>query len=210
MKIKYDKIFVIGFNKTATSTFQWLFKENGLPTQHVSKWDVPNYTCFGDNGDKNDFKNLDKNYPNSLFILNVRPLSDWLISRFKHGLREDSPNWAHPYNIEKCNKWLTDREKHHSELLSHFKGCPEKLIIIDTSKCGWQNYVADLIGLKKREVKSRNIHKTSEENEEHINILKLVDSFFDLNTDIKKDSIVLTDKDLEYEYLKNFTNNFGE
>ena len=210
MKIKYDKIFVIGFNKTATSTFQWLFKENGLPTQHVSKWDVPNYTCFGDNGDKNHFKNLDKNYPNSLFILNVRPLSDWLISRFKHGLREDSPNWAHPYNIEKCNKWLSDRQKHHSELLSHFKGSPEKLIIIDTSKCDWQNYVADFIGLKKREVKSRNIHKILQENEDHIKILKLVDSFFGSNVDIKKDSLILADKSLEDEYLKSFVNNFEE
>ena len=208
MKIKYEKIFVIGFNKTATSTFQWLFKENGLPTQHVTKWDVPNYTCFGDNGDANNFKKLDENYPNSLFILNVRPLRDWLISRFKHGLREPSPNWAHPYSIEKCKTWFADREKHHSELLSYFQSAPDKLIVINTSKQGWQNYVADFIGLKKRAVKSRNIHATKDDNEDHINILNLVDSFFASNITAKEQSLILSDKSLEDEYLKSFVNNF--
>ena len=209
MKIKYEKIFVIGFNKTATSTFQWLFQENGLRTQHFSKWDVPNYTCFGDNGDKNNFKKLDENYPNSLFILNVRPLRDWLISRFKHGLRQKSPNWAHPYSIEKCSKWLSDREKHHGELLSHFQSSPDKLIVINTNKQGWQNYVADFIGLKKREVKNRNVHKTLEENPDHIKIVKLVDSFLNSNDSITGDSLILANKDIENEHLKAFTNNFN-
>lgn len=208
MKIKYEKIFVIGFNKTATSTFQWLFQENDLRTQHVSRWDVPYYTCFADNGDRNDFKKLDENYPNSLFILNVRPLRDWLISRFKHGLREKSPNWAHPYSIEKCNKWFSDREKHHGELLSHFQSSPDKLIVINTNKPSWQNYVADFIGLKKRKVRSRNIHATKDDDQDHINILNLVDSFFASNTDVKEESLILADKSLEDKYLKRFVNNF--
>lgn len=207
MEVEYEKIFVIGFNKTATSTFDQLFKDNGLPSQHVTKWNVANYTCFGDNGNLNDFKNLDKNYPNSLFILNVRPLRDWLISRFKHGLRHHA-NWAYPYTIEKCKKWLSEREDHHAELLSYFKDYPEKLIIIDITKDNWQNYVADFLNLQKRQVEDRNVHPTLKENQDHMNIVNLVDSFLDSHGGSIGDSLILTNKDSENEGLKSFANNF--
>ena len=80
--MKYSKIFVIGFNKTASSTLHKLFKVNNLKSQHTTNWDLPNYDCFSDNGNLNDFKKLDNLYKDSIFILNTRNLTNWLSSRF--------------------------------------------------------------------------------------------------------------------------------
>lgn len=95
----YNKYFVIGFNKTATSTFHNLFLENNLTSQHFglskSKWNTDNYQCFSDNGNLHNYKELDLKYENSIFILNVREIDNWLISRFKHGVR-DKESWGIP------------------------------------------------------------------------------------------------------------------
>ena len=57
----YEKIFVIGFNKTATSTFHELFKNNMLNSQHKggkNNWNIDKYQCFSDGGNLNNFKDL--------------------------------------------------------------------------------------------------------------------------------------------------------
>ena len=82
MNKSYKKYFVIGFNKTATSTFHNLFLENNLTSQHTTRWNTDKYECFSDNGHLNNYKKLDLKYENSIFILNVRELDKWLISRF--------------------------------------------------------------------------------------------------------------------------------
>ena len=82
----YDKIFVIGFNKTATTSIHKLFIKNNLLSQHNGdKWDLDSYQCFSDNGDLRNFKELNETYENSIFILNTRKLKNWIISRFKYG-----------------------------------------------------------------------------------------------------------------------------
>ena len=125
MNKSYKKYFVIGFNKTATSTFHNLFLKNNLTSQHTTKWNTDKYACFSDNGNLNNYKELDLKYENSIFILNIRELDKWLISRFKHGLR-NKQNWAYPYTREKCIRWIKDREKYHMEILDYFTERPEK------------------------------------------------------------------------------------
>ena len=133
MNKSYDKYFVIGFNKTATVTFHNLFCENKLKSQHDgSKWETDKYTCFSDNGNLRNYRELDLKYKNSIFILNVRELDNWLISRFKHGLRRGKkPNWAYPCTREKCIKWVNEREKFHMEILDYFTERPKKIIIVN-------------------------------------------------------------------------------
>ena len=46
MNKSYDKYFVIGFNKTATSTFHNLFLKNNLKSQHITKWEIEKYKCL--------------------------------------------------------------------------------------------------------------------------------------------------------------------
>ena len=78
MKYNYEKIFVIGFNKCATTTIHDLFQQNNLSSYHQSikykkqNWTdvIDKYKCFSDILFTIDIiKNLHTNYPNSLFIL---------------------------------------------------------------------------------------------------------------------------------------------
>ena len=107
---KYNKIFVIGLNKTATMTINNIFKLNNFRTIH---WQIPdnekykgnfteeslminfknnknlldnylllNFDVFSDIENLSvNFELLDKQYPNSLFIFNYRSLNTWILSR---------------------------------------------------------------------------------------------------------------------------------
>ncbi|MBP02711.1 MAG: hypothetical protein CMM25_07870 [Rhodospirillaceae bacterium] len=89
MKKKFKKIFIIGYNKTATSTLDALFNSNGWDTQHHDGlWEVDKKEVFSDQHAEStnsfDFKKLYRNYPEALFILNLRKLGDWIMSRCRH------------------------------------------------------------------------------------------------------------------------------
>ena len=137
MSKKYNKYFIIGFNKTGTNTLHQLFLKNNLKSQHSGKWRLEQYQCFSDSGDIYRFEDLDKQYENSIFILNTRSLQKWIISRFKHGLRKKKkPNWAYPPTQEKALRWISERESLHVRLLKYFSKDPNKLIIINIEKEG--------------------------------------------------------------------------
>jgi hypothetical protein len=105
-------IFVIGFNKTGTTSIHKLFKKNGFNSVH---WDSgrlaktmfencldgklvfhgydQKYTVFSDMLYRTDkswfegnslFKEMHADYPNSLFIYNTRDMDSWLLSRLNH------------------------------------------------------------------------------------------------------------------------------
>ena len=111
---KYNKIFVIGLNKTGTLTIHSLFKANGFKSVHWGVVDSnPKYKSNGieesvlynlkNNNNLLDkeldekyqvfsdiqnlslnFELLDKQYPNSLFIYNYRNVNNWIVSRLNH------------------------------------------------------------------------------------------------------------------------------
>ena len=80
----YDKIFVIGFNKTGTSSLHHLFMNLGLNSSH--NFTVPvlqeihdyDYDAFTDRN-PSDFKLFYEKYPNSLFVLNTRPMKNAIL-----------------------------------------------------------------------------------------------------------------------------------
>lgn len=200
----YEKYFVIGFNKTATSTFHNLFLKNNLTSQHASLWNTDKYVCFSDNGDLNNYKELDLKYENSIFILNVRELDKWLISRFKHGLR-GKRNWAYPYTREKCIKWINRREKYHMEILDYFTERPEKIIIVNIDREGWIKYLCSLLHFKNNNIESKNVHKTLYDNEDHKKICGLVNKTLEeLNYD--KKVILFPNKELLNKYITIYNN----
>lgn len=93
MNKKFNKIFVIGYNKTATCSIDTLLNENGLNSCHngglnEGDWDINKYDAFSDQHPEGTdffrFRKCHKNYPNSLFILNTRKLKDWILSRCGH------------------------------------------------------------------------------------------------------------------------------
>ena len=160
--MKYAKIFVIGFNKTASTTLHKLFKVNNLKSQHATNWDTSNYDCFSDNGNLNDFKQLDTLYKDAIFILNTRNLTNWLSSRFKHGHRQQErlqrdKNWAYPCTPELALQWIKDRETYYLQVLDYFKDRPNKLIILSIEHPNWKKFISEELGIVNKDFQNRNV-----------------------------------------------------
>ena len=115
MDINSPYIFVIGFNKSGTTSIHKLFADNGFPSIH---WDGGNlaknallnilsgkrvfngydhlYKVYSDIFYRNNkfwfegnslFREIDLDYPNSFFIYNKRSMDDWINSRINHNGR---------------------------------------------------------------------------------------------------------------------------
>lgn len=206
MNKSHEKYFVIGFNKTATSTLHNLFLKNNLKSQHKKSefWNTSKYDCFSDiTSGHQIWKELDKKYENAIFILNVREMDKWLISRFKHGLRNKvKPNWAYPCTPQRCIEWIHSREKIHLEILNFFSEKPHKLIIINIDRKGWIKYLCSQLHFKNTNIDSTNIHKT---NKQHTNIVKVVNKTLEyLNYD--KKTILISNKELLDKYITIYNN----
>jgi len=90
------KVFCIGFNKTGTSSLHDFFINCGLTSEHSSRWPLYSHVmlgkfyfnkqCYSD-GEQSNFARLEDKFPDSLFILNTRPVKSWLYSRVKHVMR---------------------------------------------------------------------------------------------------------------------------
>ena len=154
------KVFFIGLNKTATTSFHKLFLSNGYKSFHHSTrinrkkiylgetikhnleenkkllsgledYDVYSEFCFATDkifyeGSEN-FNILDKQYPNSYFILQTRNEKDWINSRFNHksvnaedfylraqkALNLDEPGLK--------NYWLENRKTLHKKIRHYFE-----------------------------------------------------------------------------------------
>ena len=114
MNIKFNKIFVIGYNKTATCSIDSLFNENGLNAHHSGglnegDWDINKYDTFSDQHPEGTdffrFRKCHKNYPNSLFILNTRKLKDWILSRCGHAVFNMSLTMENQGKIKTNGAW---------------------------------------------------------------------------------------------------------
>ena len=209
-----SKIFVIGFNKTATTTFHKLFLKNNLKSQHDTVWQINEFDCFSDNGDLNNFKKLDVDYPNSIFILNTRSLDKWLISRFQHGITEKwsnglETNWAYPCTSELCKSWINKRETYYLDILNYFKKKPYKLIIVNIENDNWLQFISSNLGFKFYHVYSENVSNKNKNTEEYKNIENIVnDTFNEISYDNKeRKNILFRDPIIIKPYLKMYKNN---
>ena len=153
------KIFVIGFNKTGTVSLWYLFRRiNNLKVSHV---DTPvmeiidKYDAFTD-GDHQQFTDYYNKYPDSLFILNTRPIQKWLISRYTHGSRDCRESWCWPISEELTNLWIKERENHYNNVLNFFMDKPKQLLIVNIEKPKWGNVVLQFINKPSQEL--INIH----------------------------------------------------
>lgn len=147
----FNKIFQIGFNKCGTTSLHNMFISSGLNSIHWDGGNIANkiesnmkmnlpllngcdeYDCYTDieNIDTNSFplidyyELLDKTYPNSLFILNTRPLDNWIQSRLKH----QNGKYANTFkkklgvdtNEELVKIWTDDWIDHHNKVIYYFK-----------------------------------------------------------------------------------------
>jgi len=145
------KIFVIGFNKTGTLSIHNLFKKININSVHTSQQVleiIDKYDAFTD-GHHRNFEKYYEKYPDSLFILNTRPIFKWLVSRYKHAsFHNFNICWCWPISDEKTNHWISVREKHYKKIFNFFSDKPEQLLIVNIEKKGYESNIIKFIKFK--------------------------------------------------------------
>lgn len=204
--LTYDKIFVIGFNKTATSSFHKLFIVNDLSSQHGGTWNLNSHVCFSDNPEKNNFKECYKKYPNSLFILNTRPTFDWIKSRINH-VKYFKDMWAINPTNKKISFWINQRNQHHLDILNFFKDKKEKLLIIDINHKNWQNFLCKYLKIDISNVDiNKNLSKVTKN--ESIKTHNFVENYIK-KFNIKLNYLLHSDIKIENKLLKLYKSNIN-
>lgn len=159
-----NKVFCIGLNKTGTSSIHKALELLGYKSVHhierggesikdiiKSNYDnglnilnsIEYYDAFSDWSHPSTnilFKEFDKQYPNSKFILNTRDIDSWMNSRMKHLKR--TPNLKKKQRENPNNKWLKmdktlwreEFEEHHNNVRNYFKERPQDLLEFDVTK----------------------------------------------------------------------------
>lgn len=208
------KIFVIGFNKTGTCSIHYLFKQVNINSIHTDKpiFDfIDKYDAFSD-GDHYNFEKYYEKYPDSLFILNTRPIYNWLVSRYKHAysiyvketLKKTGKCWCWPISDNKTNGWIRDRENHYKKVFSFFANKPKQLLIINIEKEGFENVILEFIGKKtiRNIVAKKNImsiNKITKLEEIKTNVVKCLS-----NSNYKGNELILNDINVDISVYNTF------
>jgi len=117
-----QKIFFLGLNKNGTTTFYRFFQKNGYLCEDSAKWwcyhtkeEFRDREVFTDGYEKKfrnltpprfdcwpNIKFLNQTFPNSYYILQTRPMKDWLLSR--------QLKYAKRFDIEGERSWIPNEE----------------------------------------------------------------------------------------------------
>lgn len=139
---KARKVFAVGFNKCATTSLHALFTTLGLPSYHGTQWRssdklwlLKSYDCFSD-GIPQDLAKLDRLFPGSKFVLQVRDLESWVYSRLAHierskrsGIHRVAADWdTTDYAV---TSWIHNRNRHHLLVQDYFAERPGDLLIVN-------------------------------------------------------------------------------
>jgi len=222
------KYFVIGFNKTATTTMHELFLLNGIKSQHDNNWDLDNYDAFSDNKELYVYNELTIKYPDAMFILNIRNMKGWILSRVNHGiiyrtLYNNDPSsdwiwkWTYPISESKIIDNIVWRNTHIKSVLNHFKSrnMMNQLVVLDVDQADWIKFFCSELNLDKQDTiraHSSNsllisVEKKDECQEEMNAAKKLVDeTFLKIKDDPKYKCIIYETNELD-SLIAQFKNN---
>ena len=152
------KVFCIGFHKTGTKSLANALNRlgyrvtgpNGVNDPDISKNVyamayslVEQYDAFQDNPWPIIYKELDKKYPGSKFILMLRSSDSWIKSQVGHfGLRETPMRkWIYGVGCPEGNEHIYIRrfENHNKEVMAYFKERTNDLLVMNLENGdGWE------------------------------------------------------------------------
>ena len=151
------KVFGIGFHKTATTSLadalsylgyrvtgpNWVDNPNIAEEVYEMALDLANrFDAFQDNPWPVLYKDMDRQFPGSKFVLTVRPTSDWIRSILHTFSEEETPmrEWIYGVGNPKGNEdvYVARYERHNREVREYFKGRGKDLLVLDiTASEGW-------------------------------------------------------------------------
>jgi hypothetical protein len=152
------KVFCIGFHKTGTTSLEVALKRLGYrvtgcfgtkdPDIGEKVYDmadvlVQKFDAFEDNPWPIIYKELDRNYPDSKFILTIRPSESWIRSLVRDFALTETPmrKWIYGVGCPEGNEdiYVQRYEEHNREVLEYFKDRPNDLLIFDMpGGDGWE------------------------------------------------------------------------
>ena len=156
------KIFCIGFHKTGTTSLAKALETLGYRVTGPNGIDDPDiatnvhgmvpalvekYDAFQDNPWPILYKELDRMYPNSKFILTLRDPEAWIRSAVRQFGREETPmrRWIYGVGCPAGNErvYLDRFNAHNKAVRSYFAARAEDLLILDlTEGDGWEKLCA--------------------------------------------------------------------
>jgi hypothetical protein len=155
------RIFCIGLNKTATTSFHEAMELLGFKSLHWGGPSVrqaveaalaegrpaladldPTFDAFSDVEPLyRHFDVVDRQYPGSRFVLTVRPVDDWVASRRRHVERNVARKAAGEYHGHFLEvdepAWRAEWHDHVHRVRAHFQGRPEFVEVDLTTSPGW-------------------------------------------------------------------------
>lgn len=154
---KDKKIFCIGFHKTGTKTLKCALEVLGYSVTGPNEVNnpnikdelyaiadelVPKYQAFQDNPWPLIYKYLDKQYPNSKFILTVRDTKDWIKSAKKYFGKKSTPMRELIYKegspVGHKKLYMERFDSHNVEVFRYFKGREDFLLLDFFSGDNWE------------------------------------------------------------------------
>jgi hypothetical protein len=146
------KIFGIGLSKTGTTSLTNALKMLGYravhypPTHQLTKI-LESHDAVTDTTVACCFPTLDRQYPNSRFILTTRDQSSWISSAAKEFQGRDvSEKWKRDVRQKLYGSitwdpdlFLSGYRRHHDYVKSYFKSRPQDLLVLDiVGGDGWE------------------------------------------------------------------------
>lgn len=141
-----------------------LFLLNGIKSQHDNNWDLDNYDAFSDNKDLSIYIELSIKYPDAMFILNIRSIKEWILSRVNHGiiyrsLYNNDVNhdwiwkWTYPISESKIINNIVWRNTHIKSVLNDFKSrnMMNQLLVLDVDQADWIKFFCSELNLKEQD-----------------------------------------------------------
>jgi len=160
-----DKVFCIGFQKTGTSSIGKALRILGYKVHGGFRFNLPgkvqianpvtleklaelalpiakDYTAFQDNPWCLLFRELDKAYPDSKFILTRREPEAWMTSVARHFQGISSPTMDFIYGAGMCpdkdrEHFLSVYDDHNQAVIEYFEHRPNDLLIFDLETADW-------------------------------------------------------------------------
>lgn len=176
----YDKVFVVNYNKHATTAIHHMFKVNDFKCYHGNNWWrhrgrdraeklVERFDVLSDGSPRHDMPDgldwLISRYPDARFILPKRSIYTWCTSRFLHGYRMkrrrnstiDAWMWAWPASPDLTEKWTNHLIRHVSNVLAAFESCGDRLWVVDIESPEWESRIRKDFHLDTIDDKNRNV-----------------------------------------------------
>ncbi|MCA9583505.1 MAG: hypothetical protein KC416_17015, partial [Myxococcales bacterium] len=158
------RVFGIGFQRTGTRSLCDALQRLGIPTLHGAPWLLPaarrgdvsdpifgDYGAFADNPFPLLYRELDRAFPGSRFILTVRDTESWLCSVRSHlqgpGKGFPMEEWIYGVPGFDEQRFRQRFESHEREVRAHFEGRSELLVVNLRDGHPWEQ-IAPFLGME--------------------------------------------------------------